>query len=257
MSLPETDRKYMTTAGRVSEERSACLAALQERMAVSFSNLALLDEALTHSSYAHDHPHYTDYERLEFFGDAVLKFIVSEYLVQFYPKHDEGRLTEIRAVLINARTLELVARELHLEEFIRVSKGVSIRASMLSRSMEAILGAIYLDRDMEAARTFINRHFSARADAVNQDRVKDNFKAQLQQLSQARCQGVPVYSVLQVEGPPHDPTFIVCVSVANQAVAQGAGHSKKAAEQEAARAAYDILCPASETQEAEDEQPCV
>lgn len=233
----------MTTTRRISSERSASLAVLQERMGVSFSNLAVLDEALTHSSYSHDHPQYTDYERLEFFGDAVLKFIVSEYLVHFYPKHDEGRLTEIRAVLINARTLEIVGTELGLEEFIRVAKGVSIRSSMLARSMEAILGAIYLDQGMDIARVFINNHFSTRADAVNQDRVKDNFKAQLQQLTQARSQGVPIYSVLQVEGPPHDPVFIVAVLVANKAVAQGVGHSKKAAEQEAARAAYDILCP--------------
>jgi ribonuclease-3 len=233
----------MTTAPKISSERIASLAVLQERMSVKFSNLALLDEALTHSSFSHDHPQYPDYERLEFFGDAVLKFIVSEYLVQFYPQHDEGRLTEIRAVLINARTLELVANEMGLEEFIRVAKGVAIRSSMLARSMEAILGAIYLDRDMETARIFINQFFSCRADAVNSDRVKDNFKAQLQQLTQARSQGVPIYSVLQVEGPPHDPTFIVAVSVANKPVAQGTGHSKKAAEQEAARAAYDILCP--------------
>ena len=234
----------MTTVARISSERSALLAVLQERMSLKFVNFSLLDEALTHSSFAHDHSQFPDYERLEFFGDAVLKFIVSEYLIQFYPKHDEGRLTEIRAVLINARTLELVAQEVRLEEFIRVAKGVSIRSSMLSRSMEAILGAIYLDQGMDAARTFINDHFSARADAVNQDHVKDNFKAQLQQLTQSRSQGVPVYSVLQVDGPPHDPVFLVCVSVANQAVAQGAGHSKKAAEQEAARAAYDILQPA-------------
>lgn len=238
----------MTTARRISSERTTSLASLQERMSVKFANIALLDEALTHSSYSHDHPQFPDYERLEFFGDAVLKFIVSEYLIHFYPNHDEGRLTEIRAVLINARTLETVAQELGLEEFLRVAKGVSIRSSMLARSMEAILGAIYLDQDMDSARNFINRFFSTRADAVNQDRVKDNFKAQLQQLTQSRSQGVPVYSVLQVDGPPHDPTFTVAVSVSNKAVAQGVGHSKKAAEQEAARAAYDILCPSAQSE---------
>ncbi len=236
----------MTTGRKITSERIATLGILQQRLDVTFSNLVLLDEALTHSSFSHDHPQYIDYERLEFFGDAVLKFIVSEYLVHFYPKHDEGRLTEIRAVLINARTLELVAQDMSLQEFIRVAKGVSIRSSMLARSMEAILGAIYLDQGMEVARTFINRFFSTRADAVNQDKVKDNFKAQLQQLTQARAQGVPVYSVLQIEGPPHDPTFIVAVSVANQAIAQGSGHSKKTAEQEAARAAYDIIGPSNQ-----------
>lgn len=233
----------MTSARKISRERESVLALLQERMSVSFSNLSLLDEALTHSSYSHDHPQYSDYERLEFFGDAVLKFIVSEYLMQFYPKHDEGRLTEIRAVLINARTLEIVGTELGVEPCIRVAKGVSIRPSMLARSMEAILGAIYLDLGMESARDFINKHFSTRADAVNQDRVKDNFKAQLQQMTQARSQGVPVYSVLQVDGPPHDPVFTVAVAVANKSIAQGTGHSKKQAEQEAAKAAYEILCP--------------
>ncbi|MBX9688561.1 MAG: ribonuclease III [Candidatus Obscuribacterales bacterium] len=233
----------MTSTRKISSERTAALENLQEKMAVKFSNLALLDEALTHSSYSHDHPQYGDYERLEFFGDAVLKFIVSEFLIHFYPKHDEGRLTEIRAVLINARTLEIVGQELGIESLIRVAKGVSIRSSMLARSMEAILGAIYLDQGMESARIFINRFFSSRADAVNQDRVKDNFKAQLQQLTQSRAQGVPIYSVLQIEGPPHDPTFIVAVSVGNQTIAQGTGHSKKAAEQEAAKAAYDVLCP--------------
>jgi ribonuclease-3 len=145
--------------------------------------------------------------------------------------------------LINARTLELVGQELEVEPCIKVAKGVSIRSSMLARSMEAILGAIYLDQGMDTARIFINRFFSTRADAVNKDRVKDNFKAQLQQLTQSRSQGVPVYSVLQVDGPPHDPTFVVAVAVANQMIAQGSGHSKKAAEQEAAKAAYDILCP--------------
>ncbi len=232
----------MTTVRRISSDRSNLLSELQEKMSLKFKNLAFLDEALTHSSYSHDHPQYADYERLEFFGDAVLKFIVSEYLVHSYPKHDEGRLTEIRAVLINARTLETVALEFELANYMRVAKGVSIRSSMLARSMEAILGAIYLDHGMDSAREFINKYFCAKADAVNQDRVKDNYKAQLQQLSQARAQGVPVYSVLQVDGPPHDPTFIVAVSVANRAIAQGSGHSKKQAEQEAARAAYDILC---------------
>lgn len=228
----------MTSARKISSERAASLAIFQERIGLSFSDIALLDEALTHSSYSHDHPHISDYERLEFFGDAVLKFVVSEFLYHSYPKHDEGRLTEIRAVLINARTLESVAVELRLEEFITVARGVPIRSSMLARSMEAVLGAIYFDLGMEKARLFINRFFSSKADAVNQDRIKDNYKAQLQQLTQSRAQGVPIYSVLQIEGPPHDPTFTVSVAVANQPLAQGMGRSKKTAEQEAARLAY-------------------
>ena len=232
----------MTSARKISSERAATLAIFQKRIGLSFVDIAVLDEALTHSSYSHDHPQIADYERLEFFGDAVLKFVVSEYLYHTYPKHDEGRLTEIRAVLINARTLESVAIELGVGEFITVARGVPIRSSMLARSMEAVLGAIYFDLGMEQARAFIDRFFSSRADAVNQDRIKDNYKAQLQQLTQSRAQGVPIYTVMQIEGPPHDPTFTVSVAVANQALAQGIGRSKKVAEQEAARLAYlDLL----------------
>ena len=103
------------------------------------------------------------------------------------------------------------------------------------------MGAIYFDLGMDKARGFINRFFSSKADAVNQDRIKDNYKAQLQQLTQSRAQGVPIYTVLQIEGPPHDPTFTVSVTVANEALAQGVGRSKKTAEQEAARIAYCSL----------------
>lgn len=140
--------------------------------------------------------------------------------------------------MINARTLESVAIELGLADFITVARGVPVRSSMLARSMEAVLGAIYFDLGMEKARLFINRFFSTKADAVNQDRIKDNYKAQLQQLTQSRAQGVPIYTVLQIEGPPHDPIFTVSVAVANQPLAQGIGRSKKIAEQEAARIAY-------------------
>ena len=231
----------MTTPREISSERAASLVVFQEKIGLTFQSLDLLDEALTHSSYSHDHPNVEDYERLEFFGDAVLKFIISEYLFQNYPKHDEGRLTEIRAVLINARTLELIAEDVGLAEFLLVARGVPIRASMIARSMEAVLGAVYLDLGMEQAREFINRFFSSRADAVNQDRIKDNYKAQLQQLTQSKAQGVPIYTVQHIEGPPHDPIFTVSVAVASEAVAQGSGRSKKIAEQEAARAAYYVL----------------
>lgn len=235
------------TTGPIREikpKRSALLAELEKKLLVSFENISLLDQALTHSSYTHDNKEAADYERLEFFGDAVLKFIVSEYLVQTYEAYDEGRLTEIRAVLVNGKTLQVVAESFELQRYILAGFGIAIKPSMLGRSMEAILGAIYLDRGMSEAKRFIDAHFCSKAEAVDQDRVKENYKAQLQQMTQARAQGLPKYTVLAVEGPPHDPLFTVSVSVEEKAIAEAKGQSKKSAEQEAAKLAYAILSSA-------------
>lgn len=197
-----------------------------------------MDQALTHSSYVHDHKESSDYERMEFFGDAVLKFVVSEYLFQTYASYDEGRLTEIRAVLVNANTLQVVADFFDLKRYVLAAPGIPLRSSMLGRAMEALLGAIYLDQGMPVASRFIVEHFCSRADAVDRDQIKDNYKAQLQQLTQARAQGVPNYSVVKVDGPPHNPVFTVSVAVENKPIAEAIGKSKKSAEQEAAKLAY-------------------
>lgn len=228
----------MSFPRQITAERSRLLAELQKKMLVSFSTLSYLNDALTHSSYVYEYPHCRDNERLEFFGDAVLKFVVSEYLFKEFPDCDEGKLTEIRAVLVNAKTLHSVSEIFDLSPYLLTASGMAIKPSMLAGSMEAILGAIYLDLGMEAASVFINRHFCSQANTVAADRIKDNYKAQLQQLTQGRAQGIPAYSVIKTEGPPHDAIFTVTVSVGNQCLAQGSGRSKKSAEQEAARLAY-------------------
>lgn len=227
----------------ISSERRSLLGKLEAMFGIKFTDLSLLDEALTHSSYVFDHKDLHDYERLEFFGDAVLKFVVSEFLFESYPQYDEGKLTEIRAVLINSTTLEEVSRQFSLENFMLLSRGIAVRPSMLAQSMEAILGAIYLDKGLEGARGFICHHFCTRADAVDRDKIKNNYKAKLQQFTQARAQGVPQYEVMQVDGPPHDPVFTVSVSVEKRRLAQGIGRSKKTAEQEAAKVAFSQLIP--------------
>lgn len=236
----------MTSARIISSDRLRLLGRLEAMMGITFDNPALLDEALTHSSYVFDHKELRDYERLEFFGDAVLKFVVSEYLFEQYPTYDEGKLTEIRAVLINSTTLEEVSRVFNLENFMLISRGISVRPSMLAQSMEAILGAIYLDKGLDGAGRFIRDYFCTRADMVDRDKIKNNYKAKLQQFTQARAQGVPQYEVTQVDGPPHDPTFTVAVSVEKRRLAQGIGRSKKTAEQEAAKVAFSKLTPPDE-----------
>jgi ribonuclease III len=225
---------------KISAERRTQLDELAARLGVPCSKLELLNDATTHKSFAAENE-AQDYERLEFFGDAVLKFVVAEYLFDTFPQMDEGDLTEISAVLISAKTLESVGRALDIEPFVRVGRAVPIRGSIIARAMEALLGAIYLDSGFEYIRTFIVDNICSSAAELSKDSVKDNFKAQLQQYSQARAQGTPSYEVVKVDGPPHAPVFQVAVSIADNVVAEGSGGSKKAAEQVAAKLAFERL----------------
>lgn len=211
-----------------------------KRLGVPCNDLSLLDQATTHKSYGSEYG-VPDYERLEFFGDAVLKFLIAEYLFQAFPDKREGELTEICAVLISARTLESVGRNFELEEFIQRGKGVPIKPSIIAQSMEAILGALYQDSKFLVVRDFIHQYFGTLADEVSKDAVKANYKALLQEYTQARAQGTPVYSVIKQQGPPHDPTFEIAVLVGNEQIGEGVGSSKKIAEQAAARAAMQRL----------------
>jgi ribonuclease-3 len=230
----------MTTLYNISDTRKQELERLLLRLGVPCDNLLLLDQATTHKSYASE-AGALDYERLEFFGDAVLKFVVAEYVFKEFAEADEGQMTEICAVLVSAKTLESVGRTFDLQEFIRRGRGVPMKPSMVAKSMEAILGALYQDSNFDQVRAFIVEHFCVRAAGVAADAVKENYKALLQQYTQARAQGTPVYNVIKMDGPPHDPTFEIAVYVANQQIAEGSGSSKKVAEQAAARAAMEKL----------------
>jgi ribonuclease-3 len=225
----------------IPQKRLKDLDQLCERLGLTFGRMHILNEALTHSSYAAEHPGVKDYERLEFFGDAILKFVISEYLLERFPEYDEGQLTEIRSVLISDKTLGELAKTLNLGKYILLGKQVQLRASIMAQSLEAVLGAIYTDLGIIHAQNFIVKLFGSQATNVDRDEVKDNFKAELQELTQSKAQGIPVYSILQVDGPPHEPIFSVSVSVMGEAVATGTGRSKKAAEQEAAKAALEKL----------------
>jgi ribonuclease-3 len=226
---------------QITDERRQQLEKLALELGVVCTNLDLLDQATTHSSYAAEHEEAGDFERLEFFGDAVLKFVVAEHLFTHFADLDEGQLTEICAVLISSRTLQSVGQSLQLERFIQVGRGVPMAASIIARSMEAIFGAVYLDSSFAYVRKLIEEKICSRADELSKDSVKENYKAQLQQWTQARAQGTPAYRVQEVTGPAHDPVFAVVVLIENQEIATGSGRSKKAAEQEAAKAAFAKL----------------
>lgn len=225
----------------LSQKRLKELDLLCNRLGVTFGRMGLLHEALTHSSYAAEFPDNKDYERMEFFGDAVLKFVVSEYLLERFPDYDEGELTEIRSVLISDKILAELADTLNLSKYILLGRQVQMRPSIMAQSLEAVIGAVYVDLGLIHVQNLVVRMFGNQATAIDRDEVKDNYKAELQELTQANTKGVPYYEVERTEGPPHDATFHVSVSIASDRIAAGSGRSKKAAEQEAARAALIVL----------------
>jgi ribonuclease-3 len=210
----------------------ACQTALQYR----FHDLQLLKTSLTHSSKK-SHPTDSN-ERLEFFGDAILGFVISEYIFKHNPKHTEGDLTKIKSVVVSRRTLAEVSRRLQLCDFMRVGKGVAEKkgmpVSLLANVLEAVIGAVYLDGGMEAARRFIIVHIAPEIIKVELGQHEINFKSLLQQYAQRELGGTPTYSVVREEGLDHVKQFHVMAVVKGKEYATASGRSKKEAEQQAA-----------------------
>jgi ribonuclease-3 len=218
----------------LSHKRVKELEQLCQTLNLNFGRMGLLNEALTHSSYSAENPGSKDYERLEFFGDAILKFVVSEYLLERFPDYNEGQLTEIRSVLVSDKTLAEIANTLNLSKYILLGRMVQMRPSIVAQSMEALIGAVYQDLGLIHVQHLVVRLFGNQATTVDRDEIKENYKAELQELSQANAQGIPVYEVTSTEGPPHAATFHVSVAIAGKTIGAGSGPSKKAAEQAAA-----------------------
>jgi ribonuclease-3 len=209
---------------------------------------ALFELAFTHSSYGYENGGdlLNNYERLEFLGDAVLKVIVSELLYEQFPQYREGELTQIRSVLVSDATLAELATELNLGHYIRF--GVSeqnsngkLKRSNLACVFEALLGALYLDGQFVPLHAFLKRLFAERILHIDANKRQHNYKATLQEFTQAHGLGLPSYNVVRTTGPAHDCTFYIAVDIAGQAYGEGQGQTKKEAEQDAARLALDAL----------------
>lgn len=223
--------------------------ALEARIGGHFRRPELLRQALTHSSWsagrAGTEP---DYERLEFLGDAVLGLRVSERLLQSFPDRSEGHLSRLRSWLVSARNLALTARALGLGDYLRLGAGeVALggrgRERLLANAMEAVIGAIHLDRGYRAAARFVDAHVlgSTLAD-LNPDHLHEfAYKSALQEWAHAHGQPLPRYRVVGASGPEHGKIFQVEVAVPGLYVGEGQGRSKKEAEQRAARAALERL----------------
>lgn len=222
------------------------LDSLEERLGHRFSDRALLIEALTHSSFAHEQAEPTPYnERLEFLGDAVLDVVVSERLMELLPEAPEGRLSKLRAHLVNEGALAEMARALGLGDHLRLGRGEEMtggrkKPSVLAGAFEAVAAALYLDAGYERARAVLLEEFAESFEFEAAAPTAD-YKSRLQERCQEEGGGLPAYTLLRESGPDHDKTFWVEVTFFKDMKGTGAGKSKKEAEQEAARQALKQL----------------
>ncbi|NLD71670.1 MAG: ribonuclease III [Chloroflexi bacterium] len=223
------------------------VAGIEERLGLQFLKSGLLREALTHPSFLNEHPDHPvpDNQRLEFLGDAVLDLIVGEWLFRRYPEAPEGELTSVRAQIVRTETLASFAREIELGQHLRfgrgeLSTGGNERIANLCAAFEAIVGAVYLDRGLEAARGWVEGFLDAHAAKIDaQVRWRDP-KSRLQELVQGTERVTPSYRVIREAGPEHAKVFTAQVTVDGEVWGQGEGTTKQAAEQAAAAAALAL-----------------
>ncbi len=205
----------------------------------------ILDRALTHRSYAYENGGLPTNERLEFLGDSVLGVVITDTLFRAHPDLSEGRLAKLRAAVVNARALAEVARTIGLGEYIKLGRGEETtggrdKASILSDTVEAVIGAVYLSGGFETASTVVHLLFDPLMDSAAQLGAGLDWKTSLQELTAEHGLGVPDY-VIEDEGPDHEKTFTAQVQVGANLYGHGTGRSKKEAEQQAAETAYRAI----------------
>ncbi|KKB42327.1 ribonuclease III [Bacillus thermotolerans] len=220
---------------------------LQSELDIQFQNEKLLKNAFTHSSYVNEHRKkpYEDNERLEFLGDAVLELTVSHYLYKKYPLMSEGDLTKLRAAVVCEPSLVTFANELNFGQYVLLGKGEELtggrmRPALLADVFEAFVGALFLDQEMEAVLSFLEKVVFPKIDSGAFSHMMD-YKSQLQEYVQRQTKGLLEYDILQEKGPAHSKEFISQVSLNGEVLGKGKGKSKKEAEQLAAQMALAAL----------------
>jgi ribonuclease III len=224
------------------------LTELEATLGFSFDDKSLLQRALTHRSFLNENPDlpWLDNERLEFLGDAILGFITAEHLYHRFPEMKEGDLTSLRAALVRGQTLAEFATQLNLGPFLLISRGEEAgrgraRPALLAATFEAIIGALYFDQGLPAARELIVRMIDEKTQNILQERLDRNAKSLLQELSQGRLKVTPVYRLVETRGPDHAREFTVEAVLGEAVYGVGRGRNKQTAEQEAARDAIGRL----------------
>lgn len=233
-------------AKREREAETPDTTSLQAAIGHSFRRPQLLLDALTHTSYVAEHPgpDVVSNERLEFLGDAVLGLIASDLLYKQFPSASEGELTPLRAALVSLPPLAVLARRVGLGLYLRLGRGEDIsggreRESLLGRAMEALIGALYLDGGIKAARRFLEPLLTAELERVAAGPGTRDAKSLLQERAQARLGITPTYQVILTEGPSNAPHFVVEARLGELVIGRGEGGNKRQAEQAAAREALE------------------
>ncbi len=216
-----------------------------QRIELPFENFLLLSRALTHRSYLNENPEaLEDNERLEFLGDAILDFVVGAWLYNHYPEMAEGQLTRFRAALVNTETLGEFGQEIEIGNAIKLGRGEEdnggrMRMAMLCGTFEALIGALYLDQNIKAVENFMERFLRPASKKIldnNQDR---DSKSLLQEWAQSQSFSIPFYRVIKEDGPDHNKTFTIEVSVNGKIIGKGQGRSKQEASKNAASSAME------------------
>ncbi len=215
---------------------------LEETIGIKFKDKDLLTEALTHRSYLNEFPNWKlpHNERLEFLGDAVLELIVSDELFHKFPEFPEGKMTVLRAALVNSRMLAKIAEEINLDDFILLSRGErkdtgKAREVILANAMEALIGGIYLDHGVTYTEKFVKKFVVKHLPEILETKSYKDAKSELQEIIQEKLKVTPNYKVLEESGPAHKRIFKIGVYFDDKLIADGSGASKQEGELEAAK----------------------
>jgi len=219
----------------------------EKNTGVKFSDKGLLRQAFVHRSYINENKDsgFGHNERLEFLGDAVLELVITDYLFKKYPEKTEGDMTSYRSALVNATTCAAVATKLGMNDFLILSKGEAkdtgrARQYILANTLEAVIGAIYVDQGYNAAKDFIYTHISPLIETILSEGTWIDSKSLFQEKAQEIVELTPQYKTVKESGPDHDKHFTVGVFIGSKMVATGEGKSKQDAEQEAAKKALEV-----------------
>ena len=227
-------------------ERKKSLKEFLRNIHISFKDYNLLNLSLSHRSYVNEHNLPDNNEKLEFLGDSILGFVITEFLFKSFPDHSEGSLARIKSFVISENTLSKVAKRINLNKYILIGKGEESsggrsKKTIISDAFEAFLGAYYLDSNLNKIKNLIINLFKNEIELVIKDKHEKDYKTLLQEFSQKKYKVCPVYNLKSTKGPEHDRTFYVNVSINKSTFGVGEGKSIKDAEKVAAKRAYNKI----------------
>ncbi len=221
---------------------------LEKKLKIKFKNKDLLVQAFCHRSYINENEDFQgrNNERLEFLGDAVLELIVSEELFHRFFEQEEGFLTSLRAALVNSKMLYKLAKELEFSDFLLLSRGErrekgKARQEILADTMEAFIGALYLDQGYKICHNFVLKHLMPKVGQIMEEEAFIDAKSKFQEIAQEKEKITPRYEILKEWGPDHAKSFIAGVFLNHKMIAKGEGRSKQEAEEEAAKKALEKI----------------